>query len=178
MRTTKRLLILVVALALPLAAVATANAAKPDCDVEPHPSCKDSPTPPTTTVPTVWTCQARIDNGASWILGSWSAADGSYTVSGVPACIDLRSEHAGDRQWAVTWEGELKRGTVTGLMLLFETEVHGTHYDETVVYTESGDPWLAEVNAPDGEAFVFVAMAQHRDKWESITFTVTPLPVP
>lgn len=146
------------------------------------PGPPSSTTPPdstTTTAPTVWTCQARVDNGArAWHLGYY--ADGAYRVpmtgdDAFPACIDLRPEHAGTRSWTIAWGGTIKNDKpMTRLMLRFEAEVHSGTYLERVVTLEDPNPLTVTVSAPPDQAFVFVAMPWTGDKWTSSWIILTP----
>ncbi|MFH1330464.1 MAG: hypothetical protein ABIJ48_07435 [Actinomycetota bacterium] len=166
----RRAWIMIVALVAGLLAVsATAMAAKEDGKKRPP------TTTTTTTAPTLWTCEARVANGAVWVLGTFNEVGGFYTVSGLPACIDLLAEHTGAMRWRVDWIGTVTREPIKGLQFVFETEVHGVVYAETVATTASGI-WETDVLDPPEEGFVFVAMPHHKDKWTSITITVTPLP--
>jgi hypothetical protein len=155
-----------------VAALATAAlAAKPE-----NPPGK--PTVTTTTVPDYWTCQARNDNGSVWPLGNHVEGAGElgfYTGDGPLVCVDIMEAHRDITEWTVEWAGSTAKGTVKGLKLAFEEEVHGTVYDETVVYVESDDwhaSWSQDI---DVQNLVFVAMPHSGDKWiEPMTFTITP----
>ena len=71
--------------------------------------------------------------------------------------------------------GSTVKGTVRGLKLVFEKEVHGTVYTETVVTSETGS-WEASWDATEIDNLVFVAMAHRADKWVGrVTLVVTPL---
>ena len=150
-----------------------------------------TPGPPTTTTttttqPTVWTCQARWDNGGTaWHLGEYytDGGVGHYRVpvagdDAFPACIDLRSEHAGTREWKIEWGGTIKNGNpMNGLRLVFEAEVHsGTYLD--IVVTEGDNPLTVSVPADPNQDFVFVAMPWSGDKWTSSWIILTPTPDP
>jgi hypothetical protein len=141
----------------------------------PAAEAKPPATTTTTTSPTLWTCAARNANGAKWILGHYDDVNGYYTVSGLPACIDLKPEHAGTRTWTVTWNGAVRTPPTRGLRLVFEPEVHDFEnaYLDTVVYGTSGalTPLIA---APEATPFVLVAMPYTGDRWTSINITLTP----
>ena len=162
-----------------VAALATAALAeKPDCEFDPsHASCKPTTTTTTavttTTVPDYSTCQKLIGNGAVWPLGTYDGAN-VYTGEGPALCVDIMAEHRDITEWTVEWMGTTAKGTVKGLKLVFEEEVHGTVYAETVVYEPSGS-WDASLpDVPVGN-LVFVAMPHNADKWiGSMTFTITP----
>jgi len=136
----------------------------------------------TTTPPEYWTCQARVDNGATgWVLGSWDETVGAYTVPNVPACIDILTGDLDTTAWRVEWKGSTVKGTVKGVKLVFEAEVHGTVYAETVVTSEigtweTGTSWGASWPATEIGNLVFVAMPHSGDRWVGpVTFVVTPL---
>jgi hypothetical protein len=177
----KTLIVVALALAGALAASGTALAAKGGV-----------PGPPTTTEPTVWTCQARVDNGATaWHLGEYyedPAGVEHYRVpmtgegdDAWPACTDLYARHAGTRTWLIEWGGTLSK-PMTGLKLVFEAEVHSGTFLETVVAPEDphalavGESLCVSVPATPGQAFVFVAMAKSGDKWTSSSVILTPDP--
>jgi hypothetical protein len=68
-------------------------------------------------------------------------------------------------------------------MLVFEEEVHATHYDEKIGYDLEGElsfdlvlPDVDENGVFDNEHLVFLAMPRQGDKWTNITFWVTPHP--
>lgn len=163
----KRILILVVVVGLLVALPATAMAGKPDKP--------GKPTTTTTTAPDYWTCQARFDNGGvGWVLGAWDNTAGVYLGSDVPSCIDILSDHRDLTHWKVEWSGSTTNGTVKGLKLVFEAQVHGTVFAETVVTSESGR-WMASWTTTGIENLVFVAMPHQGDKWTGpVTFTLTP----
>jgi hypothetical protein len=151
--------VLAVALAIPASALAAKGGGK------------GKPPPPPDD--TVWTCQARVENGATgWNLGSWDETTGDYTADALAACIDLLAEHTGPRTWTVTWEGTIARDP-RGLKMVFETEVHGTVHYEEIGAGRSG-AFTTDVLDPAEEGFVFVAMPNHKDRWETFTVTVTP----
>jgi len=132
----------------------------------------------TTTVvePTLWTCEARNENGAVWVLGEWDET--SYSAGGPGTCIDIdQPGHTDAHRWLVTWSGETAKSadTVKGLLLRFETEVHGTVWAEEV-FTTTGGSWATAVIDPPDDAFVFVAMPHSGDRWTAFQVTVTPLP--
>jgi hypothetical protein len=135
----------------------------------------DVPPPPTTLPPppTQWSCQARIDNGAAWVLADWVEEVGAYVVDSPLACIDFREEHYDARRWKVEWEGEIDTVEV-GFLLVFEKELHGPIYAENEVDTKSGVWVTPEIDPDDDAPFVFVAMPHSFDDWQSIAFTVTP----
>jgi len=171
MRRTAWIMIVAVVAGL-LAVSATAMAAKDDAKKKPPPTT----TTTTTVAPTFWTCEARVANGAVWVLGQYDKDTGKYTVSGLPACIDLLPDDAGARYWQVDWSGTVKpRPGMRGLKLVFEAQVHGTVYAETVATSTNGT-WTPFVDAPDGTPFVFVAMPHSGDNWTSLQITLTPLP--
>jgi hypothetical protein len=126
-----------------------------------------------TTVPGYWTCQARIDNGAVWPLGTYDGAN-VYTGEGPALCVDIMAEHRDITEWTIEWMGTTAKGTVKGLKLVFEEEVHGTVYAETVKYEPSGR-WDASLpDVPVGN-LVFVVMPHQGDKWDDpMTFTIMP----
>jgi hypothetical protein len=162
-----------------VAALATAAlAGKPDCDADSsHASCKPTTTTTVvapTTVPGYWTCQARIDNGAVWPLGTYDGGANVYTGEGPALCVDIMAEHRDVTDWLVEWLGTVTKDTVKGLKLVFEEEVHGIVYAETVKYEPSGR-WVASLpDTPVGN-LVFVAMPHQGDKWDGpMTFTITP----
>jgi hypothetical protein len=154
-----------------------ALAAKPDCNR------KDCPPPDTTTTtmdpgdPALWTCRARIDNGATgWELGAWDETLGAYTGN-LPLCVDMEAGHRRVTAWVVTWDGATVKGTETikGLLLRFEEEVHATTYAEAEVTTVSGT-WQATLTpATPPRSLVFVAMPHSGDKWDWSSITVTPM---
>ena len=130
----------------------------------------------TTAEPTLWTCEARNENGAVWVLGEWDGT--SYSAGGPGTCIDIdRPGHTDAHRWLVTWSGETAKGTdtVKGLLLRFETGVHGTIWAEEV-FTTTGGTWPTAVIDPPDEAFVFVAMPHSGDRWTAFQVTVPPLP--
>lgn len=177
MRRTAWIMIVAVVAGL-LAVSATAMAAKDDAKKKPP-----TTTTTTTIAPTLWTCEARVANGAVWVLGTYDEEGGFYTVSGLPACIDLRPEDAGAKYWQVEWSGTVKpRPGMRGLKLVFEGEVHvpaGQEYAVLEVGPNSAiGTWTPSpyVNAPANTPFVFVAMPYSGDKWTSIQITLTPLP--
>jgi hypothetical protein len=156
-----------------VAALATAAlAAKPE-------SPPGRTTTTSTTAPDYWTCLARNANGAIWPLGTdvegVEGEDDYYTGEGPALCIDIVTKHLDVTSWLVEWSGTTAKGTVRGLKLVFEEEVHGTVYDETVVYLES-DSWDASWSENiDVQNLVFVAMPHSGDKWdEPMTFRITP----
>jgi hypothetical protein len=176
--------IMIVAVVAGLLAVsATAMAAKGDAKKPPP-----ATTTTTTIAPTLWTCEARVANGAVWVLGTYDELDGSYTVNGLPACIDLLPADAGSRSWLVEWSGTVKpRPGMRGLKLVFEAEVHvpaGQEYAVLEVEPLEVEPnspsgaWTPSplVDAPADTPFVFVAMPYRGDKWTSIQITLTPAP--
>jgi hypothetical protein len=154
--------------------------------------------------PDIWTCAARVDNGAVWVPGTWndtfyvSEFDPEEDV-GVPLCIDLDkvAAHKHVTNWSVRWEGKAVRKAPKGMMFIFEEEVHATHYaeaealpdpeeevfldcvfdDETGEYTCDGS-WENIILTGNGDAehLVFLAMGHQGDKWTNITFWVTPNP--
>ncbi len=149
-----------------------------------HPSCGDT---------VVWTCAARVDNGATgWVMGEWVDGDGdpiaiqldgngpvpaSYrtdNASGaIPACIDIHPDHFSVAEWTVEWDadeaviGHKRHG---GLKMLFEREVHSDVYAGTIARDSAGE-WNAVIDLSDfGTSYevdnlVFVAMPGHRDTW-------------
>jgi hypothetical protein len=160
-----------------MAMATTALAGRPDKPGKPEP-------------PDIWTCAERVDNGAVWVPGEW---DGTSYVSkfdpkgdvGVPLCIDLDevAAHKHVTNWSVRWEGTARKAP-KGLMLVFEEEVHATHYGEKIGYgleeTLYFDLALSDVDENDvfdNEHLVFLAMPRQGDKWTNITFWVTPNPV-
>lgn len=168
----KRILLLLVVVGLLVVFSGTAFAAKGGI---PGPPGTTQPT--TTTTPSeYWTCQARVDNGATaWILGGWEEASGAYLGPDTPTCIDILSDHRDITQWEVKWSGSTVKGTVKGLKLVFEEEVHGAVYAETVVTSETGS-WEASWDAMEINNLVFVAMAHRADRWLGpVTIVVTPL---
>jgi hypothetical protein len=89
--------------------------------------------------------------------------------------MDILSDHLDTTQWRVEWSGSTVKGTVKGLKLVFEEEVHGTVYVETVVTSETG-VWEASWDATEINSLVFVAMSHQGDKWVGpVTLIVTPL---
>jgi len=156
----KSLFITLFAIATVVLLAASALAAKP--------TNPGKPTTTTTTAPTsdYWTCQARVDNGAVWPLGIYDGA-GFYTGDGPVLCVDIITDHLEVTSWLVEWSGTTAKGTVKGLKLVFEEEVHGTVYDEAVFQVESSgsEPWKASWSTPDVQNLVFV-----------MTFTIRPLP--
>lgn len=178
-----------------------ALAAKPVCEEgapDPHPSCRNDTT--TTTAPDVnddivWTCTARIDNGASaWVMGEWIASNGlpmeidpsgdapvyyrtDNLAGAIPACIDIHPDHLTDSNWLVAWSANedsvISQKRNGGLKMVFEREVHNDPYAEHIARTHVGN-WEAvfdlsgyhEVD-PDYtvDSLVFVAMPAHRDTW-------------
>lgn len=123
--------------------------------------------------PLGWTCQARIDNGAAWSLGSWDETAGVYTTESPLGCLDLLEIHMDPQRWKVVWEGSASTLEV-GLLLVFEEGIHGTVYAETEVSTESGE-WVTPVVSPvAGAPFTFVSMPHSFDTWNELVFKVTP----
>jgi hypothetical protein len=169
----RSLLVTLLTLMMVAALASVALAGKPEHTGKPTTTTPTAVTP--TTVPGYWTCQARNDNGAVWPLGTYDQHADIYTGEGPALCVDIVTEHLDVTSWLVEWSGTTAKGTVKGLKLVFEEEVHGTVYDETVVYVESDDwraSWSQDV---DVQNLVFVAMPHSGDKWdESMTFTITP----
>jgi hypothetical protein len=143
----------------------------------PGPPDPGDPGVTTTTVESaLWTCEARNEAGATWVLGEWDGV--SYAAGGPGTCIDIDEPgHTAAHRWLVTWSGETAKGTdtVKGLLLRYETEVHGTVWAEEV-FTTTGGSWSTAVIDPPDEAFVFVAMPHSGDRWTAFQVTVTPLP--
>jgi hypothetical protein len=126
-----------------------------------------------------------------WVPGHWEDDDlwveGHYVASGVPVCIDLDFEEAHKylTKWTVTWEGTALRKAPRVLMLIFEEELPGTHYAEIELPqpdmpTMEGQweaVWVLDADDdgdPVNDHLVFVAMPRLGDKWDTISFTVTP----
>lgn len=202
----KRCALIVIALAGALAGVlvvsGTALAGKGGV---PGPPTTTTPSSSTTTTqptePIVWTCQARVENGATaWHLGEYyeDSDGGHYRVPMMgggddawPACIDLKSQHAGTRFWLIEWGGTLKKPMAnpqSGLRVVFEAEVHsGTYLDQVLRAGDTQSLMVQESlcvrvpadteppTAPPDQAFVFVAMPWSGDKWTSSWVTLTPL---
>ena len=160
-----------------LAMATTALAGKPD-----NPGKPEKPTPPD-----IWTCAERVQNGASWVPGYWNGvsyvSDATVDVD-LPLCIDLNSlaAHKHVVEWTVTWEGTPVLKSPKGLMLIFEEEVHANHYAEIEV-SQPGEQrsWEAHLVLPTdvegnpvNDHLVLVAMPRQGDKWDTISFTVTP----
>lgn len=185
---TRILLLLAVAVALAAILALPALAAKPDCSVDPtHPSCRDG-------VPeeVVWTCAARVDNGASgWVIGEWIGLTGlpieidpagdapvyyrTDNASGaIPACIDIHPDHVSETRWSVAWNADedsvISQKRNGGLMMLFEREIHSDPYAEHIAKTPVGS-WDATFDlSPYDPGYtvdnlVFAAMPAHRDTW-------------
>ena len=137
------------------------------------PSKHPKPTTTTTTAPEYWSCQARVDNGASgWVLPE---TDDPYTVSGLAACIDILESDLDVHDWTVVWEGSAPR--IHGLKLVFEEEVHGTVYAEGVFTTETGS-WCPTFADTVPSSLVFIAMPHNGDKWTEFEITITPKHIP
>lgn len=177
-----------------------AAVAKPDCSGDPpHPSCKGD-----IAEETVWTCQARYDNGGTaWIRGEWIGTDGlpmerdltgdgplpayyrTDNASGaIPACFDVHPGHFGATQWIVAWDADdgtkiFKRHS--GLKMIFEREVHEDHYAELVT-TDKVGTWSAGFDLSGYredyvvDNVVFVAMPGVQDNWVFADgyLTITP----
>lgn len=161
---SRMILTTLVAAAMVLTTAVAASAGKPA-----------KPPKPTTTTqapPEFWTCQARIDNGAAgWVLGSW---DGTAYTAGLPSCIDIVSEHLTVTDWTVEWAGETQKGTVKGLKLVFEEQVHDSVFAEQITAEPSGI-WCPSLVSETGiENMVFVAMPHSGDKWTSFEVSVVP----
>jgi len=177
----RSLLITLLALAMVAALATAALAGKPENPGKPTTTTTTAVT--ITTVPGYWTCQARVDNGAvAWEpLGTYDETTGFYTGDGPVLCVDIIEKHRDVTDWTVEWSGTTAKGTVKGLKLVFEEEVHGTVYDEAVFQsesgtTESGTAWNASWSTADVQNLVFVAMPHSGDKWIGpMTFTITPL---
>ena len=160
----RRWLPIVVVVGLMLTMAPAALAGKPPKPPKPT-------TTTTTTTPEFWTCEARIANGAvGWVLPS---EDDPYAVTGIAPCIDILAEHRAIEDWTVSWEGATRRGTVKGLKLVFEREVHTSVYAETVVYEQTG-VWCPSLGAEPRDNLVFVALPHNGDKWEWFEVTLTP----
>jgi len=175
----KKRALLIVAVMLLITAVASVAGAVPSdpCakDIN-HPLCTDPPPDPSTTTtttteapPEFWTCQARVDNGAVWDLGEWN---GAAYVAGLASCTDILSQHLDETDWTVRWNGATQRGTVKGLKLVLEEEVHNNVFAEQVFTTEAGF-WCPTL-AGNVDNLVFVAMSHNGDKWISFEVTVIP----
>ena len=164
---SRSVLVLVLVMVMAAAMATVASAAKP---IKP-------PKPTTTTVsePEYWTCEARIDNGAMWPIGTY--ADGAYHGDTVPVCIDIDEKHRDVENWIVEWRGTTAKGSVKGLKLVFEEEVHDTVFAEIVATTESGS-WNAVLDLGGGSAgnLVFVTMPHNGDRWVGpVAIKVTPV---
>lgn len=172
----RSVLVLVLAIVMAAAMVNVASAAKPTCEEDPtRPWCE--PTTTTVPAPEYWTCQARVDNGAVWPIGTYDEATHTYSGDALPLCIDILEADRNVADWTVEWSGTTSRGTVKGLKLVFEEEVHATVFAEGVMTTESGN-WPATldfgVEAPGN--MVFVAMPHSGDKWgDEFLITVRPV---
>jgi len=140
------------------------------------------PTVTTPTEPDYWTCGARVDNCDVCPLGTYDGGTGTYVTNDGPLlCVDIMEDHLDITAWTVTWSGTTARGPVKGLKFVFEEEVHGTIYAETVVYLESSlesEPWTASWSSSTVvESLVFVAMPHSGDKWIGpMIFTIMPTP--
>lgn len=159
----KRALLIAVVAAVMLLTTAVAASGKPEKPKLPK------PTTTTQVPPDFWTCQARIDNGAVWNLGEW---DGTAYVADITSCTDILLEHLDETNWTVAWDGAIQKGTVKGLKLVFEEEVHGNVFAEEVFNSESGS-WCP-ILAGEIENIVFLAMHHNADRWTSFEVTVIP----
>jgi hypothetical protein len=162
----KRALLIVMVAAVMLLTTAVAAFAK-----KPPEAPKPTTTTTTETPPEFWTCEARIDNGdgAIWSPGVWN---GSAYVADIASCTDILPEHLGEPSWTVAWNGITQKGTVRGLKLVFEEEVHSNVFAEQIFTTETGF-WCPTL--PSGiDNLVFVAMPHNGDKWVSFEVTVVP----
>lgn len=152
----------------------TALAAKPEGPVKPpKPTTTTTTVATTTTVPGYWTCQARVDNGAIWPLGVYDSDRGVYRGEELPLCVDVIAGHLDVTEWTVVWAGTTAKDTIKGLKLVFEEEVHGIVFAETVADSPTGT-WTASWSDPV-QNLVFVAMPHQGDKWIGpVEFTITP----
>jgi len=196
MRRNRMSIVLLVIVTV-LAMATTALAGKPDNPGEPPDHPNDPPDPHE-----MWTCAARVDNGAIWLPGR---SEGDSYVSDVrdpkmqvrvdvPLCIDMPDDRT-ETSWLVEWEGTAVRKAPKGLMFIFEEVLPGTHYAEAealpdpeaevflgcIVDDETGDytcdgSWENITLKGNGEAkhLVFLAMGHQGDKWTKLTFKVTP----
>jgi hypothetical protein len=173
----RSLLITLLTLMMVAALATAALAAKPE-----SPPGRTTTTTPTavttTTLPGYWTCLARVgvdNDGAVWPLGEYDETAGVYTGQGPALCVDILAAHRDITSWNVRWDGTTPKETTKGLKLVFEEEVHGTVFAETVVYDPAG-MWPASLSDVPVGNLVFVAMPHQGDKWTNPpTFTITPL---
>lgn len=164
-----------------------------------RPGCKPKDCPPDTTTTTseatLWTCQARIDNGANaWDADGdgqpnveWDAMLGAYRASGLPLCFDVVAEHRDVTSWTVTWAGTSARATKHGAeaLLVFEEQIHENPYANSVISLPSGttsgsDTWEPTLgfDGDDPRNLAFVAMPRRGTAWTSFSVTIKPLLTP
>lgn len=147
----------------------------------------DKPPKPTTTTTTEApsaqpSCYERVrEMGATgWAYDPITEEDtqwngSAYVQSGIPACIDIdQPGHTGAVTWTVTWGGGATARPIKGIMLVFESGVHGTTYADHVSSSASGE-WIVSIDPAGFESLVLVAMPRAGDKWiDAPTFEVRP----
>ena len=134
-----RIFIMLLVIVTVLAMATTALAGRPDKPDKPDDHPNELPDGHD-----MWTCAARVDNGAIWLPGEWVDDNPdtpevedyylSDTTVGVdvPLCIDMFN-HKDVVDWTVSWVGEPGRKDPKGLMFIFEEVLPGSHYAQREV---------------------------------------------